>query len=98
VDIAPTWKMQLYVVGATDRSRRAVANARRFCEVELCGDCDLQVIDLFEHPELAAPAQVVAAPTLVRLRPTPTRRVVGDLADQERLLDAFTPALREREP
>ena len=45
---------------------RAVANVRKFCERELVGAYDLEVVDLYDSPERAQPANIVAAPTLIR--------------------------------
>jgi circadian clock protein KaiB len=44
----------------------------------------LEVVDLREHPELAASEQIRAIPTLVRKLPAPIRTLVGDLSDKEK--------------
>ena len=77
--------LTLFITGATPRSMRAVANVRDFCERELTDSYDLEIVDLYEHPERAQPANVIAAPTLVRDRPKPMKLLVGDMADAERL-------------
>jgi circadian clock protein KaiB len=46
----------------------------------------LQVIDLYQRPELAKEAQVVAAPTLIKRLPLPLRRLVGDLSNKSEVL------------
>jgi circadian clock protein KaiB len=78
--------LRLYVTGSTTRSTRAIEAARQICDTHLKGRHDLQVIDLYQHPEMAAQEQIIAAPTLVRLRPEPLRRIIGDLADRQRVL------------
>jgi hypothetical protein len=78
------YRLKLYVTGATGRSQRAVANARKLCD-HMGRSCELEVIDLYERPKQAIEDQVVASPTLVRVEPLPKRRLVGDLSDQERL-------------
>ncbi len=78
--------LRLYVTGTTNRSARAIEATRQICDTYLQGRHDLQVIDLYQHPEAAAQEQIVAAPTLVRLQPTPLRRVIGDLSDLQRVL------------
>ena len=77
--------LQLYVTGATDRSLRAVANLRWFCERHLKGRYDLRVVDIYQQPSLAQAQQIVAAPTLVKSEPLPPKRLVGDFSDQKRL-------------
>ena len=82
----PRYGLTLFITGATPRSMRAVANVRDFCERELNDSYDLEIVDLYEHPERAQPANVVAAPTLIRDRPKPMKLLVGDMADAERLV------------
>ena len=77
--------LTLFVTGATPRSMRAVANVRDFCERELLGAYDLDVVDLYEAPERAQPANVIVAPTLVRDHPKPVKLLIGDMSDVERL-------------
>jgi circadian clock protein KaiB len=87
---APPWyTLRLYVTGNTPRSLRAVANTRGFCEDNLHGRYALEVIDIYQEPERARDAQVVAAPTLVRESPLPLRRMVGDMSERERLRSAL---------
>lgn len=81
--------LRLYIAGSTQRSLEAVERARRFCDEHLAGEYELEVIDIYEAPERASKAQIVAAPTLVKERPPPPRRVIGDLSDEGRLLSAL---------
>lgn len=73
--------LRLYVAGATDRSRQALLRARRLCELELGGNFELEVIDVYQQPALARKAQIVATPTLVRECPLPVRRLIGNLSN-----------------
>lgn len=88
--------LRLYVAGATPGSRRAIANLTRLCEDELEGRYELEVIDIYQRPQLAADEQIIAAPTLVKLLPAPVARVVGDLSDTAKVLVGLD--LRPREP
>ena len=63
------YTMTLFVTGATRLSLLAVANVRDFCETELAGNYELEVVDLYRTPERARSAQVIAAPTLDRNQP-----------------------------
>ena len=80
------WELRLYVAGHTPRSVAAFTNLRKICEEHLAGRYRIEVIDLMEHPQLAAGDQIVAIPTLVRKLPEPLRKIVGDLRDTERTL------------
>jgi circadian clock protein KaiB len=78
--------LRLYVTGTTARSTRAIANLRELCEQHLPERYDLQVVDVYQQPELAAREQLVAVPTLIRQLPLPLRRLVGDLSNRQRVL------------
>lgn len=80
------WELRLYVAGQTPKSVKAFANLRRICEEHLAGQYRIEVIDLLEHPQLAAGDQIFAIPTLVRKVPEPIKKIIGDLSNTERLL------------
>src|SRR5512140_3677378 len=75
-----TYVLRLYVTGTTARSVRAIANMKKICDEHLPGRYRLEVIDLYQQPELAQMQQIVAAPTLVKELPLPVRRVLGDMS------------------
>jgi circadian clock protein KaiB len=81
-----SWQLRLYVAGQSPRSLSAFANLKKLCEEHLAGRYTIEVIDLLQHPQLAAGDQIVAIPTLVRKLPQPLRKIVGDLRDKERAL------------
>ena len=78
--------LRLYVSGMSHRSTEAVANLSALCRGRLAGRYDLEVIDLSQHPELAKKEQLVATPVLVKSLPLPMRKLIGNLADEERVL------------
>jgi circadian clock protein KaiB len=86
------WVLRLYVAGQSPRSLRASSNIRKICADLLAGRHDLEVIDLYQQPELAQQAQIVALPTLVKQLPRPECTLVGDLSNTDavlRKLDLF---------
>ncbi|HEY8908615.1 MAG TPA: circadian clock protein KaiB, partial [Rhodoferax sp.] len=78
--------LKLYVAGQSPRSVRAITNIRRICEEHLQGCYELEVIDLYQQPQLALGEQIIAVPTLIRNLPPPLRRIIGDLSNTERVL------------
>ena len=78
--------LKLYVTGLTSRSARTVENLQSFCQKHLAGRYELQVIDVYQQPELARTEQIVAVPTLIKKLPLPLRRLIGDMSDEERVL------------
>lgn len=78
--------LRLYVAGSTHRSIKAITAIKALCELHLKGCYELEVVDLYQHPDRAEAAQIIAAPTLVKEFPAPLRRLVGDLTAPDRVL------------
>lgn len=83
------WHLRLYIAGTTPNSTRAVINLKRICDEHLRGRYDLEVIDLYRHPQLAQREQIVAVPTLIKRLPPPMRRVIGDMSDTDDVLEGL---------
>lgn len=80
-----SFALTLFVTGHTVRSERAVANLRRIC-AGLGERCELTIVDVLERPEVAEREKVLATPTVIRNRPLPRRRVIGDLSDAAKVV------------
>jgi len=80
------WILKLYVAGQTPKSLTALANLKKICEEHLSGKYFIEVIDILANPLLAKEQQILAVPTLVRQLPPPIRRLIGNMANTERVL------------
>jgi len=78
--------LKLYVAGQSPKSVNAIANIKKICEEHLQERYELEVIDLYQQPQLALGEQIIAIPTLLRKLPLPLRRIIGDLSNTERVL------------
>ena len=78
--------LKLYITGRTPKTEIAIANLHRICENEFQGQYELSVIDVLAHPQLAEDENIMATPTLVRVHPSPVRRIIGDLSDKRKVL------------
>lgn len=78
--------LKLCVSGMTPRSSEALTRLKEICEAHLKGHYQLEVIDLYQQPALAAKHQIIATPTLLKNHPLPLRRLIGDLSDTEATL------------
>lgn len=78
--------LTLYVASLTPRSVVAIQSVKEVCEKHLGGQYSLEIIDIYEHPSVAKRDQVLAAPTLIKQLPLPLRRLIGDMADEHRVL------------
>ena len=80
------WNLRLYVAGQTPKSIEAFSNLKEICESYLKGKYTIEVVDLGENPEQAKTDNVLAIPTLVRKLPEPVKKIIGTLANEEKVL------------
>jgi circadian clock protein KaiB len=83
---SPKYQLRLYVSGQNAKSLAAFANLQSICETYLAGQYEIEIIDLTKTPQLAAGDQILAVPTLVRRLPKPIKKIIGDLANEARVL------------
>lgn len=80
------FELTLYVSGASDRAARAVADARALCDRYLPDCHSLVIVDIHDDPAAFFDSGALAAPALVRTRPPPARKIVGNLSDSAKVL------------
>jgi circadian clock protein KaiB len=83
---AEEYDLVLFISGASERSRLALANVRAIANEHLKGRYRLSVVDLYQQPERAREHEIIAVPTLVKRLPAPLRRLIGDLSDEDRVM------------
>ena len=81
-----TYRLTLYVTDHTLRSRQAFAQLQQLCDKQFPHRYELEVVDVLECPEEARDRRILATPTVIRELPHPIRRIVGDLADVDKVL------------
>jgi circadian clock protein KaiB len=86
VTAAVDYDLVLFISGASDRSRLALANVKAIANQHLNGRYRLSVVDLYQQPERAREHEIIAVPTLVKRLPQPLRRLIGDLSDEDRVM------------
>lgn len=82
----PEYMLRLFITGSTPNSIRAVSNIRQICETYLKGRYSLEIIDVYQEPGLAQQEQIVALPLLIKKRPLPQRKLIGDLSEVDKIL------------
>lgn len=80
------YTLRLYITGSTLASQHAVANLAVLCREDLGGQCDVEIIDILENPQLAEEEKILATPTLVKRAPAPVRKIIGDLSQRDKVL------------
>jgi circadian clock protein KaiB len=78
--------LQLYVSGMSPNSMEAIENIKKLCAEYLENSFDLEIIDLYKHPELAAEQQIVFSPSLIKHLPLPKKMLVGTFSDTEKVI------------
>jgi len=85
----PLYKFRLYVAGDALNSSQALVNLNALCRHHLAGRHQIDVIDVFEEPRRALADGIVMTPTLIKLGPSPTRKIVGTLGQTRLVLQAL---------
>jgi circadian clock protein KaiB len=80
------YSLRLFVTGSTPKSIRAITNIKQLCETHLKGRYSLEIVDIYQQPNLARGEQIIAAPTLIKKLPLPLRKFIGDMANSDRIL------------
>jgi len=83
---AGKYVLKLYITGMTPRSQVALRNLEKVCREHLSNNYELEVIDIYQQPNLAKGDQIIAVPTLIKQLPAPLRRLIGDLSQEDRII------------
>ena len=78
--------LKLYITGMTARSQQALRNIKNIIKENPDYNFDLEVIDIYQQPTLAKGDQIIAVPTLIKKLPSPLRRLIGDLSQEDRII------------
>jgi len=81
----PHYVLRLFVTAMTPRSTRAIRAVRTLCEKRLKDRYELEIVDVYQQPQMIQGEQVLATPTLIKYEPAPMRRIIGDMTDTNRL-------------
>jgi circadian clock protein KaiB len=80
------YHLQLFVAGTSSLSVRAINNLNLILAAHLEGNFELDIIDVYQQPQIAIQENVAAVPMLVKKMPGPARRLIGDMSDTAKVL------------
>jgi circadian clock protein KaiB len=83
------YKFRLYVADDALNSAQAVANLAVLCRAHLPDRHEIEVVDVFREPKRALADGIFMTPTLIKLAPSPVRRIVGTLSRTRTVLRAL---------
>jgi circadian clock protein KaiB len=82
------YSLKLFVAGDEPHSRRAKSNIQSICRL-LKSPCDVETVDVLESYQAALTHNVFLTPALIVLSPGPPVTILGDLSNQEEVLEAI---------
>ncbi len=82
--------LRLYVSGHSLATLRTLEKLHQLLERSSEYPYTLKVIDVLKHPELAETDHISATPTLIRIWPKPTRRLVGEFDNANTILQLLS--------
>lgn len=88
-DDEKSYKLRLFITGASPNSTRAVDNLKAFCDKNLKDNYALEIIDVYQQPAIAEQEQIIALPLLLKKGPGMDRRLIGDMSDTNKLYQCF---------
>ena len=89
--------LRLFISGHNLSTEKALQRLHQLLDRSLLYPYTLKIIDVLKHPELAEEDQISATPTLIRIWPLPTKRIVGTLNDPDRILTILGIAQKNRQ-
>ena len=89
-----SYVLRLFVAGITPKSDMAIRSVKDICEEYLKDRYELDIVDIYQQPGMLKEEQVVVAPTLIKKLPLPLRRLIGNMANTEKVLVGLDLRLR----
>lgn len=81
--------MRLYIADNAPNSLKAIANLEAVCKEYLQDSFKLEIVDVLQFPLRALADGILVTPSLAKLSPSPTAKIVGNLSDRTNLLQAL---------
>ncbi len=80
-NVKKKWIFELYIAGQSMHSLQAIANLHSICKQNIKNEYQVKIIDVSQNPAIARQKQIIALPTIIRVQPSPERKIVGDLSE-----------------
>jgi circadian clock protein KaiB len=85
--VSLAYAFRLYIAGNASNSVRARSNLAAITKERLAGrEHTIEEIDVLKEPNRALADNIMVTPTLIRLRPGPECRIIGNLSEREKVL------------
>jgi circadian clock protein KaiB len=81
--------LQLYVSGMSPKSMLAIKNIKKLINEQAKVIFELEIIDIYKNPEVAAEHHIVFSPSLIKTFPLPRKTLIGTLSDTQMVMKAL---------
>ncbi len=81
--------LRLYIADSAPNSTRAIANLAAICKQHFGDRFELEIIDVLEYPQRALADGILVTPSLTKISPSPSAKIVGNLSDTASVLLAL---------
>ena len=76
---------KLFVSTNSILATKSIINIKSFLEQYLKGRYELEIIDIFQNPEILIKEEIITVPLLIKESPLPKIRIVGEMTDTEKI-------------
>ena len=83
------FKFRLYVADHAQNGAQAIANLTALCRAHLPDQYQIEIVDVLKEPKRALADNIFMTPTLLKLAPSPVRRIIGTLSQTHTVLLAL---------
>ena len=73
----------------------AIENINKICSEFLEDSFQLEIVDLYKHPEVASEQQIIFSPSLIKRHPLPQKTLVGTFSDSQKVIRGLGIAIKE---
>ena len=80
---------KIFVAGLSPRNKDLIASFRETCSTRLGEKYQIQVIDILKDPAKADEKKILATPTIIREKPMPEKRIIGDFRENSQSQQAL---------
>jgi len=70
----------------TPKIESGIGSLLRACDQTLKGQYELTIVNILDNPQLAEGDRILATPTLIKMEPHPSKRVIGDISNTEKVM------------
>lgn len=81
---------KIYLAGLSSRNKELIATFQEVCSGKLIPhQYQIDVIDILKNSVEAEAKKILATPTIIRERPSPEKRIIGDFRENTKAVQAL---------